>query len=197
MKKTPFPSDPSGGKGYRCFLSAKEIDQYVACSSKTSTKKEMNDKISIAVKLAAWSGLRIGEIAKVKDEDRFTADDGRGLMLKVIGKGEVYRETVLPPAMEYADFKLVNGKEGVTFSRWAKRVNKQYVKTHGDEDFLNVRFHDLRRSFITRLLEDGAVPEYVMTLSGHKSADVFYKHYVNVGSPEFAAQERLKSDWLN
>lgn len=198
MNKIPFDSDASGAKGFRHYLSGKELDQYVDCSSKTSTKEEMNDKISIAVKLAAYSGLRISEIAKVKTEDRFKPDDGRGLMLKVKeGKGKKYRETVLHPQMEYANFKLVQGKSRVTFARWANRVSNQYVETHGDEDFKEVTFHDLRRSFITRLIEDGANPQYVMSLSGHKSTDVFYKHYVNVGSPEFVAQERLKSDWLN
>ena len=198
MIKIPFDSDSSGGNGYRNYLAGNELDQYVECSGKTSTKEDLNNTISIAVKLAAYSGLRVSEIAKVKAEDRFKPDDGRGFMLKVReGKGKRYRETVLHPQMEYADFKLVHGKAGVTFKRWADRVNKKYVETHGDEDFKKVTFHDLRRSFITRLIEDGANPQYVMSLSGHKSTDVFYKHYVNVGSPEFAAKERLKSDWLN
>jgi len=185
------------GKGFRNYLGGGELDKYIECSRKTSKKDDMNTRVHTGVLLAAKSGLRVSEIAKVRNKHRIKTDD-RGWMLQVRGKGNKYRETVLPSELALADFeKTTKDLTRVTFKRWADRVNQEYLKTYGDEDILGVTFHDLRRSFITRMIESGANPKWVMKLSGHTSTDVFYKHYVNVGSVEFQAKERSKIEWIN
>jgi len=179
-------------------MSGKELDNYIECSHKTSSREYMNEKISIAVTLAAKSGLRVSEIGKVRNKDRFNTDD-RGLMLRVPeGKGDKYRETVLPLDMARADFdKYTRGEYRQNIWRWVRRVNEEYFKRYDDADVLGVTCHDLRRGFLTRMIESDANPQWVMSLSGHKSREVFYNAYVHVGSVEFDAEQRSKIDWIN
>tara|TARA_R110000824_G_C15162762_1_gene672040 strand:+ start:942 stop:1526 length:585 start_codon:yes stop_codon:yes gene_type:complete len=192
MRKISFDS----GKGYRLYMSESELSQYLACAKQTPQRADLRDKISISCLLAARGGLRVSEISKIKCENRFT--DERGLCLRVPEGKSKYRETMIPPELQWADFdKFTYGTSRATFSRWIKRVNEIYYEKTGDSDIHHCTYHDLRRNFIHRLVILGLNIKYIQTLSGHKSDTVFYKHYVDIHSAEFGGNQRELVPWLN
>ena len=193
MRKIPFDS----GKGYRLYMDEKELSEYLSCAKQTPQRANLRAKISISCLLAARGGLRVSEISKITNDKRFNTDE-RGLCLRVPEGKSQYRETMIPPELQWADFnKFTNGTSRATFSRWIKKVNEIYYAKTGDSDIHHCTYHDLRRNFIHRLVILGLNIKYIQTLSGHKSDTVFYKHYVDIHSAEFGGNQRELVPWLN
>ena len=59
-----------------------------------------------------------------------------------------------------------------------------------DAKIEGLRFHDLRATFITRLIEKGMSAELVAKLSGHADAAMLYAHYLR---PQTNAVEQARA----
>ena len=86
----------------------------------------------------------------------------------------------------------VLGVTGKTLNRWLRRTCESLHAETGDEGWLDVTFHDLRRTWGTRLLECGVLPVVVMDWGGWHDWDTFREHYLGEFSPEALRRERGK-----
>lgn len=196
----PHPEDD----GYRVWLSGREVEQLI------DKMRERGGTIhAIGGRLGAHSGLRRDEASKARSVD---VQESHGEhILRVwedAAKMDEYRETPLPPDLAYQIQAVTeaNGRDpddpildvtGKTLNRWVKRAAEELAAETGDEGWLELTFHDLRRTWGTRLLEAGVLPSVVMWHGGWKDWETFRKHYLGEFSPEALSRERKKVAWLN
>lgn len=122
-------------------------------------------------------------------------------------KRDKYRETPIPQDLadqirmipEFRDQDMddptldVTGK---TLNRWVKGAAQELVADTGDKAWFEVTYHDLRRTWGTRMLEAGVLPSVVMWHGGWDDWQTFRKHYLGEFSPGALARERSKVEWL-
>jgi integrase/recombinase XerD len=137
-----------------------------------------NLKHRTIIMLAYASGLRVGEVVRLRVED---FDGERGLIHVREAKGKRDRFTVLPDSLRgqlYTYWKQYGlGKNGWLFpsesreyhlsERSIQSVIQRIVKKVGIKK--HVGMHTLRHSFATHLLEHGTDLRYIQELLGHQS----------------------------
>ena len=135
------------------------------------------------------SGLRVGEVVKLKAED-FDFDN-RILWVRQ-GKGKKDRQTIISEKLMPILRKLVEIKEkgeymfdgqrpGCHFStRSVENVFTQALKNSGIKK--QATCHSLRHGFATHLLESGVDIRYIQQLLGHRSL-VTTQIYTAVNNP--------------
>lgn len=136
---------------------------------------EENPKYRLMFQLMYGSGLRVGEVTKIRVGD---VDFERGMIKVVQGKGKKDRLSVLSPKIKSG---LLGLCEGRTANDWLFPSNRQ-GKLH--ERSVQMKFakaldkagiqkagtcHSLRHSFATHLLENGTDIRYIQELLGHAS----------------------------
>lgn len=140
--------------------------------------------------LAYASGLRVGEVVRLRIED---FDSERGLIHIRGGKGKRDRFTVFPESLReqllsyWRQYQL--GRNGWLFTgqlrehhlaeRSIQAVIERAVKKAGIEK--RTAMHTLRHSFATHLLEHGTDLRYIQELLGHQSVKTteIYTHVSN------------------
>lgn len=139
-----------------------------------------NIKHRLMMKLGYGCGLRSGELINLEHrnidvETRFINVKGKGKKERLVP----FSEDVLFEMLNYFEYYnpkiyLFNGQRGEKYSKSSLR---QIVKDHiGD-----FRFHDLRHSYATRLLETGLDLKIIKDLLGHehlKTTEI-YTHVSN------------------
>jgi len=179
MKKVEKPKEPSG----RCrYLSPEELDALMdAC------KKSSNPLLHPAVRVAIGTGIRKGELQNLKWQsvDLITQmiyledtknGDRRGVPLNreiLVVFHELKRSRRLDTDLV---FPSKNGKIGMEF-RGAFRSALREAKIE------NFHWHDLRHTFASYLVMEGASLLAVSTLLGHRDLSMT-KRYTHL-SPEF------------
>ncbi|WP_435362766.1 tyrosine-type recombinase/integrase [Haloarchaeobius sp. DYHT-AS-18] len=145
----------------------------------------------IAIRLMGDCGLRVAEVLDVKPEHISRKADGKHYDLEVVsGKdttgeyaGGKHRETWLPRELEALvnrycqqhdvdeDEPLIDrGKRTVQY--WVEQAAEVAAEETGDEDYLRISTHDLRRCWANHLLvEENVSPRIVMALGGWSSYD--------------------------
>lgn len=194
--------------GKRVWLSEREIQRLLDNVDTDHTEAEF------AIRLMARSGLRRREVTG--DDDRHgirfvdvrETDQTGGIVRVWNGKGDKHRE---PPAPEGlageaeiyrqatgrdADAELVQADPSTLYD-WVQRARERCHAATGDEGWLFVGPHDLRRSWGVRLLESGVMPSVVMEWGGWMDWQTFRNHYLAEFSPEALRRERGKVDWLS
>jgi len=149
-----------------------------------------NIKHKVMLMLAYASGLRVGELVRVRIED---IDGQRGLIHIRDAKGKKDRFTLLPESLRsvllsyWKQYGL--GMKGWLFpgqpphqhlaERSIQNVLKRSIKLSGITK--PVSMHTLRHSFATHLLEHGTDLRYIQTLLGHQSIRTteIYTHVSN------------------
>ena len=200
MRMKPHDEDD----GYRVWLSRDELDRLI---------DKMHDRGGtmhrLAGRLGADAGLRRDESASTRPID--VQESHGDVFIRVWedqAKMEKYRETPIPADLadqiqmipEFRDD--INPDDPViprvpkTLNRWVKRAGEALYAETGDEAWLEVRHHDLRRSWGTGLLEQGVLPSVVMSWGGWDDWETFRRHYLGEFSPEALARERGKVTWL-
>lgn len=126
--------------------------------------------------LAFCSGLRVDEISKIKIKD-INSEEHK---LKVIGKGDKERDTILPDItikflrLYYKEFNI----QGIYLFPGTK--NKEYMNSTTIINYFsvlkeinnldeNITFHSLRHSFATYYLANGGSLLALQSMLGHKS----------------------------
>ena len=145
-----------------------------------------------AIRLAAVTGLRIGEILGVRWE-HLDLESGR-LTLPATKTG---RRVHYLPAVALAilnalprinDWVLTTGRDApVTY--WS--VRKVFGETARDAGLADVRLHDLRRTVMTRAAMAGVGTHVLRDLLGHKTTAMADRYVRAVGNPVRDAREQV------
>jgi len=182
--------------GKRVWLSESEIQLLI---DKT---KDGHREQRAAFLLAGRCGLRRKEVVDVTPAHLVSTDHGRVVRIWE-GKGDKYREVPCPDALadvalgmgNAADEPLVSVDDSTIYD-WVARARERCHAETGDEGWLFVGPHDLRRSWGVRLLEAGVLPSVVMEWGGWEDWETFRNHYLAEFSPEALRRERGKVGWL-
>lgn len=191
--------------GYRVWLSGDELEKLI---------DKMHDRggsmHKIAGRLGGHCGLRRDEASETRPVDVVEADGSGDTVLRVWedqSKGEKYRETPIPQDLAdqirmIPEFKNQSvddptiDRTGKTLNRWVKLAAEELATETNDEGWREVTFHDLRRTWGTRMLESGVLPSVCMWYGGWDDWETFRKHYLGEFSPGALARERNKVEWL-
>ncbi len=191
-------------EGYRVWLSGDEVAQLI------ETMKNRNGTPgAIAARYGVHCGLRRKEASRTRPVD--VVETHGVTVLRVWedqAKRDKYRETPIPRDLadqvrmipEFKDRGVDDATLGVaarTLNRWVKRSGEELAAATGDEGWARVTYHDLRRTWGTRLLEQGVLPSVVMSHGGWEDWATFREHYLGEFSPEALARERAKVEWLD
>ncbi|MBN3051733.1 tyrosine-type recombinase/integrase [Pectobacterium versatile] len=150
------------------------------------------------------TGLRAGELVKLERRDY-----DNGILTVRQGKGRKYREIHAADAVDKAIrawLKIVGVKEAgdALFNRIQRngKTSRQPLTTTGLTGILAelqhrsgiARFtpHDMRRTFITRLLEQGVDINTVRQLAGHSDISTTTRYDCRGASMKISASRRLK-----
>jgi integrase len=158
--------------------------------------------------LMARCGLRRREAAGNDERDGITPADivstDHGHVVRVwAGKGDKYREVPAPDELttlvlgmgKDPDEELISVADSTVYD-WVQRARERCHAETGDEGWLYVGPHDLRRSWGVRLLEAGVLPSVVMEWGGWEDWQTFRDHYLAEFSPEALRRERGKVEWM-
>jgi integrase len=182
-------------EGKRVWLSEQEIGLLLE-SFRDSGEEQA------AALLLARCGLRRQEVVQITPAD--IVSTGHGHVVRVWeGKGDQYREVPAPDELvsivlgmgREADESLVSVADSTVYD-WVARARERAHAEAGDEGWLYVGPHDLRRSWGVRLLEAGVLPSVVMDWGGWNDWSTFRDHYLAEFSPEALRRERGKVGWL-
>ena len=188
MRRKPFDDDD----GMRVWLSRDEIRKVEETVSGTEKR--------IAVMVGARCGLRRGEAVDVRPQNVVNGPGGKWLRVPE-GKWDKYRETpideqtaaLIEAVGDFGDDgEPVIGHTPRTINRWVKRAGETLHADTGDIGWLDLTYHDLRRSWGTGCLEQGVLPTVVMEWGGWEDWETFREHYLGEFSPEALKRERKK-----
>jgi integrase len=190
--------------GRAVWLSPQEVDQLLNAAEDTNQR--------LAIALAAKCGLRTAEVVNVRPSD--LVDTDAGPMLRVVGKGDKFRQTPVPPELvgqiqaaedwrDDPDAPLINsprgdGNDGTTtrtVRRWLESTRDQLAEEE-DPQWSHLSMHDLRRTWTSLVGKHDVDPPVIMEWGGWSSLDTFLQHYKDAYSPAAQARERDKVDWL-
>jgi len=201
MRLQPHDKDD----GCKVWLSDNETQMLIeelGNADRRATEKRM------AGKLGARAGLRRDEASKTRSIDNVQPDVGPTLWVgENQAKRDKYRETPIPDRLSaeieaYADAagrdpdEPVIDATGKTLNRWVQRDAERLYAETGDEGWLELSYHDLRRTWGTRLLEHGVLPTVVMSWGGWTDWNTFREAYLGEFSPEAMKRERGKVGFL-
>ena len=146
-----------------------------------------------AIRTAALTGLRIGEVLNMRWED-IDFESGR-LILPQTKTGRRVHDLPGPALEVLAAVPRVSaswcfstsGAAAITYKH-TRAVFAEAVKAAGLED---VRLHDLRRSFMTRAAAAGIGVHVLRDLLGHRTAAMADRYVRAVGSPVREARQQI------
>ena len=147
------------------------------------------------------AGLRVGELVKLQ-----TADYAEGVLIVRQGKGRKYREIHVAPAVAKAvnAWLAIKGEGDSLFSKISRSGNPSCgeLTTAGvsaileqlrvNADVAEFTPHDLRRTFITQLLEQGVDINTVRQLAGHSDISTTVRYDHRGDDARITASQRLK-----
>jgi integrase len=158
-------------------------------------------KYKMLFTLAAFTGMRQGELLGLKWEDidwenkqvhvRRTFNNGRFFETKTIGSN---RKIDLAPTVvtDLKKWKLAAGKNGLRliFTNEAGNpidhhnfVNRHFLTALKAANLPKVRFHDIRHTYASILIEQGENLKYIQSQLGHSSPTVTLNVYAHLMKP--------------
>jgi len=178
---------------YKCWLTDDELEELRRAAA--------DHRDDLVIQLGGYVGLRAFEIPQVTPGHVKRTGDGDHYRLRVpegkdtSGTGGKPRDAYLPADVEGAIHRYQNAADldrddplvdlsesGVRAV--VKRTAERAAERTGDQDYLHVSSHDLRRRFAQRLLVDEQVnPRVVMSVGGWDSFQAI-EPYLNAPTPE-------------
>jgi integrase len=144
------------------------------------------------------TGMRRGEITSQRWED---VDFSRKLLFVTRSKTPEGESREIPLTERLHEHLLKHRKsEGliVTFRDQPVRIIKRTWKTAlKNAAIRHVRFHDLRHTFNTRLMEAGVLQEVRMALMGHSAGSRVHATYTHIELPVKREAIRKLEAWVN
>lgn len=186
IQSMPIPA-PKRGNRLPEILAREEISRLLG--------SVQNPKHRLIIALAYGSGLRVGEVVRLKIGDLNLSE--RTVFVRQ-GKGMKDRVTVFPDYCHslVEAFSVGKTKDQFLFEsnrggRLTERTAQKIFEHAADKANIQKRvtFHSLRHSFATHLLEDGVDIRYVQELLGHANIRTTQR-YTHVTNP---AIRKIKS----
>jgi integrase len=198
-----FLKDHPEADGRAVWLSSEEVETLLSAAEDTNQR--------LAFALAAKCGLRTHEVVKVRPSD--LVDTEAGKMLRVVGKGDKFRQTPVPPGLAAtieaaADFRedqsdapvitSSHGSDGTTtrtVRRWLESARDQLADQE-DPQWTHLSMHDLRRTWTSLIGAYDVDAPVIMEWGGWENVETFISHYKDAYSPAAQSRERDKVEWL-
>ncbi|WP_345781278.1 tyrosine-type recombinase/integrase [Natronobeatus ordinarius] len=183
----------------KVWLSQTEVEQLLEAAPDTQKR--------LAFALGARCGLRSHEVLDVTPKDVVSTDAGTVLRVRA-GKGEKYRETPVPRDLATTIRTVSDVREAPASSplleisttrslrRWLTASAGELHQETGDDGWLHLGFHDLRRTWATSLASADVDPMLVLDWGGWNDLETFLEHYRGTYSPDAQRREREKVEWL-
>jgi len=183
----------------KVWLSEEETERFLAAAADTEQR--------IAFALGVRCGLRSGEWLDVTP--RGVVDTDAGTMVRVWeGKGDKFRETPVPPTLAASidtraemrdagdDDPILSVTSTRTLRRWVSSAGEELAEETGDEGWLELSTHDLRRTWATSLADAEVDPLLALDWGGWEDLETFLEHYKGAYSPAAKRRAREKVSWL-
>ena len=155
------------------------------------------DHLRIMIIAALDTGMRRDEITSQRWED---IDFSRAVLSVTRSKTPEGESREIPLTRRLCELLLENRKsEGtvVEFNGKPVRIVKRAWQTAlKNATIRHVRFHDLRHTFNTRLMEAGVMQEIRMALMGHSSGGTVHGNYTHVEFPAKREAIRKLEQWV-
>jgi len=200
MRMKPFPAKD----GKRVWLSDEETDALIDKMQELGGTRH-----TVGVRLGVHCGLRRDEASQTRSADLATDLGERNLRVwEDAAKLDKYRETPIPADLARDIERIVEFSDdvdrddsvlqvtGKTLNRWVQRAAAELHEETDDEGWLELSYHDLRRTWGTRALEQGALPTVIMEWGGWEDWETFRTHYCGELSPHALKRERSKLTWM-
>ena len=197
---TMFTREHDQRDDVKVWLSDDETEQLIEAAD--TTERE------VAISLGVRCGLRSAEVLDVAPAD-ITETDVVGSMLKVVdGKGGKTRQTPIPTtvktqietANEYRDAgddePIVSVSTTQSLRNWIQDTAETIATETDNDDWLQLSFHDLRRTWATHLVSKDVDPLVICDWGGWQDLETFLDHYKGQYSPDAQRRERDKVSWL-
>lgn len=160
--------------------------------------EELSDYLRDIVIVALDTGMRRGEILKQRFED---VDLSRKLLLVTSSKtaGGESREIPLTKRAQEMLEKM-SCLDGLVFTRHGKAlswIRKGFLGAIKRAKLRHFRFHDLRHTFNTRLMEAGVIADVRMALMGHSGGRSTHSLYTHVELPIKRKAISQLETWVN
>jgi integrase len=163
--------------------------------------KAKEQKYNMLITLAAFTGMRQGELLGLKWEDidweakqihvQRTFTKGRFFATKT--KTSNRRIDLAPTVMtDLKKWKLASGKNelGLVFSNeagqpmnYSNMMNRHFFPALKETGLPRVRFHDLRHTYASIMIEQGENLKYIQSQLGHSSPTVTLNVYAHLMKP--------------
>ena len=149
------------------------------------------------VVLALDTGMRRGEITSQLWED---VDFSQKVLFVTRSKTPEGESREIPLSGRLHEYLVARRANGLVINfkgrhvRIVKRTWKTALKTAG---LRHIRFHDLRHTFNTRLMEAGVLQEIRMALMGHSSGATVHSIYTHIELPAKRKAIRMLEAWVN
>ncbi|MWV40124.1 site-specific integrase [Natrialba sp. INN-245] len=178
---------------YKVWMTDSELEQLRRAAA--------NHRDDLIIQLGGYVGLRAFEIPQVQPKHVKRTDDGDHYRLRIpegkdtTGNGGKPRDAYLPKDVEGDIHRYQNavdidrGEPLIDLTERGvravvKRTAEQAAEETGDDDYLHVSSHDLRRRYAQRLLVDKQVnPRVVMAVGGWDSFQAI-EPYLNAPTPD-------------
>ena len=197
---TMFTREHDQRDDVKVWLSDDETEQLIEAAD--TTERE------VAISLGVRCGLRSAEVLDVTPND-VTETDVVGYMLKIRnGKGDKPRQTPIPTtvktqietANEYRDAgddePIVSVSTTQSLRNWIQDTAETIATETDNDDWLQLSFHDLRRTWATHLVSKDVDPLVICDWGGWQDLETFLDHYKGQYSPDAQRRERDKVSWL-
>jgi len=195
-----FTEEFDDDDGRRVWLSQDETEMMI--------EHPEDQRHRLAFSLGARAGLRSHEIIQVTPDDIWNDSEAGGWYLKVPeGKGDKYRETPIPDSLageirsigqwrdESTDQPLIDSSTR-SLRRWVQQAREEIAAEAGDDRWLYLSTHDLRRTWAGQLANSDVKETVALRWGGWNDLDTFLNHYRGEATAEAQRREREKVSWL-
>lgn len=164
-------SPPRGGREPRrpVFLTRPEVSRLLAAGAARAAQVPEQRRAHVLMRLALETGGRVGELCRIRRQD-FEAPR-RALRIRAL-KGGADRAFTLSPA-NARDLKRLLTETDEPFSGRSApkdRIRKFWNWVRDEAKLPHVRFHDLRHTFASEYLRQGAMPRLLQDQLGHRTS---------------------------
>jgi integrase len=156
------------------------------------------DHLRSMIVMALDTGMRRGEITSQRWED---IDFSRKVLFVTRSKTPEGEAREIPLTGRVCELLLENRQtEGVVIGfrdRPVRIVKRSWKTALKNARIRHVRFHDLRHTFNTRLMEAGVLQEIRMALMGHSAGSKVHATYTHIELPAKRKAIRTLEAWVN
>ena len=159
---------------------------------------DAKDHLRTMVIFALDTGMRRGEITSQRGED---IDFARTLLFVTHSKTPEGEAREIPLTERLLELLLHSRQaEGLIIGfrgRPVRNIKSTWKTALRNAGIRHVRFHDLRHTFNTRLMEAGVLQEIRMALMGHSSGSKVHATYTHIELPAKRKAVRMLETWVN